>query len=140
LFYFTKYICTCSSGLRFMVFSATFDSISAISWRSVLLVVESRILGDFWCYISLSNLHFVFTWCLFFLQDMFDIQKHAEGGIHRTNRYQNWSPRLMTCAWHSYLDLIKSNLCFGSVKDIWSTLHINSRDWWSWKSFKFVLQ
>jgi len=31
---------------RFMVFSATFNNISIISWRSVLLVVETGVLGD----------------------------------------------------------------------------------------------
>ena len=31
---------------RFMVFNATFNNISAISWRSVLLVEETRVLGE----------------------------------------------------------------------------------------------
>ena len=31
---------------RFMVFNATFNTISVISWRSVLLAVESRVSGE----------------------------------------------------------------------------------------------
>jgi hypothetical protein len=30
----------------FMMFNATFNNISAISWRSVLLVEETRVLGE----------------------------------------------------------------------------------------------
>ena len=33
-------------GFRFMVFNAPFNNISAISWRSVLLVEETRISGE----------------------------------------------------------------------------------------------
>jgi len=33
-------------GVRFMVFTATFNSISAISWRSVLLVDETGVHGE----------------------------------------------------------------------------------------------
>ena len=32
-------------GFRFMVFNATFNNISAISWRSVVLVEETRVPG-----------------------------------------------------------------------------------------------
>jgi hypothetical protein len=33
-------------GFRFMVFNATFNNISVISWRSVLLVEETGVLGE----------------------------------------------------------------------------------------------
>ena len=32
--------------IRFMVFNATFNNISVISWLSVLLVEETRLLGE----------------------------------------------------------------------------------------------
>jgi len=35
-----------NSGFRFMVFNATFNYISAISWRSVLLVKETGVHGE----------------------------------------------------------------------------------------------
>ena len=33
-------------GFRFMVFNATFNNISVISWRSVLLVEETGVPGE----------------------------------------------------------------------------------------------
>jgi hypothetical protein len=36
----------CLQGERFMVFNATFINISAISWRSVLLVEEADLIGE----------------------------------------------------------------------------------------------
>jgi hypothetical protein len=33
-------------GLDFMVFNATFNNISVLSWRSVLLVEETRVPGE----------------------------------------------------------------------------------------------
>ena len=33
-------------GVRVMVFNATFNSISVISWQSVLLVEETGVLGE----------------------------------------------------------------------------------------------
>jgi hypothetical protein len=33
-------------GLRFMMFNATFNNISVISWRSVLLVEEAEVPGE----------------------------------------------------------------------------------------------
>ena len=34
------------SGLRFMVFNATFNNISVISWRSVLMAEETSVPGQ----------------------------------------------------------------------------------------------
>jgi hypothetical protein len=39
-------ITVCLQGVRFMVFNATFINISAISWRSVLLVEEAGLIGE----------------------------------------------------------------------------------------------
>jgi hypothetical protein len=36
----------CGSGGMYMVFNATFNNISVISWRSVLLVEETRVPGE----------------------------------------------------------------------------------------------
>jgi len=38
--------CGSRLGLAFMVFNATFNNISVISWRSVLLVEETGIPGE----------------------------------------------------------------------------------------------
>ena len=50
---------------RVMVFNATFNNISAISWQSVLLVEEKGWLIDFWCLTPLSaifQLYHQFQW------------------------------------------------------------------------------
>ena len=46
-FYISLFLfCFCTFGVRFMVFNATFNNISAISWRSVLLVQETGVPGE----------------------------------------------------------------------------------------------
>jgi hypothetical protein len=35
-----------AAGVRVMVFNSTFNNISVISWRSVLLVEEARVSGE----------------------------------------------------------------------------------------------
>jgi len=43
---FSRYHNTYFSGFGFMVFNATFNNISVISWRSVLLVEETGVPGE----------------------------------------------------------------------------------------------
>jgi len=40
------FMLTLCSVYRFMVFNATFNNISVISWQSVLLVEETAVLGE----------------------------------------------------------------------------------------------
>ena len=46
IYYFQEKKLVFYNGLGVMVFNATFNNISVISWRSVLLVEETRVPGE----------------------------------------------------------------------------------------------